>query len=620
MGTKPETKLKVGLGLIAAGLALVGVTIGSAVWHDAEVKAVSRAAANAAEEASQRVAAAELSAMETKVTRAAALQPLNSALNDHVDGPTVADLFENEDWWQSYRDEFTGARLYLGRSVFATWGRADFGAQDADVVKAARAQNVGSKKITVDGQTYLIAAGRMPALPEREPVLVLARMPSQPLAPTAPAPTAAAPAPPSVTQAGLAVSSPLPWAAAALALAGLAMVIASRRRTVLAYPPGQGYGAWEPPVIEVDGRGLDPGLTPSGSFSATAPMTVRPSRVMAPPSGAPRTATPYAAEGLPPSPRPSAAVTLPQLNFGRYRITSRLAEGGMSEIYTAEFSGVEGFTRNFVLKRLRPALAHDRDAVANFIDEARTQADLVHSNIVPVFDFGRTDDNEYFMTQELIIGRDLTRLILRHHDHTGECLDPRIGYYVAYETLQALAYAHSRVDRDGVPMSIVHRDVSPGNILISLQGEVKLSDFGIARANRRVTTTQFGVVKGNTDFMSPEQARGGAVDGRSDLFSLGEVLYYCLTNELVYGGDNDLEALFKAATGPTKDHLAKLRGLPYPAAGILEKALAIDPQARFQSAVEFADALAPHIAGGKALLMKLMPELFGHELRQHQAA
>jgi hypothetical protein len=478
----------------------------------------------------------------------------------------------------------------------------------------------------------------MSALPDREAVLVLARRPAAALPAAASAAAPAAATAPAVTQAGLVVSSPLPWAAAALALAGLAMVIASRRRglAAAAHPYVEmrasadvyagadprvsgGYGTWEPPIIEVDGRGVDPGPTPPGSFAVPMPpppMTVRPSRVMAPPPA--RTPVPYTDPSA--VMRASAAVAVPALSFGRYRVLSRLAEGGMSEIYTAEFSGVEGFTRTFVLKRLRPALAHDKDAVANFIDEARTQADLVHSNIVPVFDFGRTDDDEYFMTQELIIGRDLTRLILRHHDHSGQCLDPRIAYYVAYETLQALAYAHSRSDRNGVPLGIVHRDVSPGNILISVQGEVKLSDFGIARANRRVTSTQFGVVKGNTDFMSPEQARGQAVDARSDLFSLAEVLFYCLTNELVYGGDNDLEALFKAATGPTKDHLRKLRELPHPAAAILEKALAIDPNARFQSAVEFADALAPHIGGGKALLMKLMPELFGHELRQHQAA
>jgi tRNA A-37 threonylcarbamoyl transferase component Bud32 len=303
--------------------------------------------------------------------------------------------------------------------------------------------------------------------------------------------------------------------------------------------------------------------------------------------------------------------------FGRYRVRARLAEGGMSEIYLADASGIEGFSRTFVLKRLRPALARDRDVVAIFIDEARTQSRLVHSNIVPVFDFGMVDD-EYFMTQEYIVGRDLTHLIQRHHDQTGQPIDPRVAYYVAYETLQALAYAHSKCDNSGVPLNIVHRDVSPGNIIVSVQGEVKLSDFGIARADRRFTISQVGMVKGNTNLMSPEQARGQSLDARSDLFSLGGVLYYCLTNEFLYGGENDLDVLFKAAVGPSQDGLRRFRSLPSPAGQILEKALAFDPEARFQSAAEFAEALAPHIAGGKAQTISLMMRLFGKELG-HQA-
>jgi len=290
----------------------------------------------------------------------------------------------------------------------------------------------------------------------------------------------------------------------------------------------------------------------------------------------------------------------------------------MAEVYTAEASGVEGFTRTFVLKRLRPALATDKEAIAQFIDEARTQASLVHSNIVPVFDFGMVD-GEYFMTEEYIVGRDLVKLLARHHEETGCCLDPRIAYYIAHETLQALSYAHRKRDRSGTALNIVHRDVSPGNIMLSLSGEVKLSDFGIAKANSRATSTQVGLVKGNANFMSPEQARGQTVDARSDLFSLGEVLYYCLTGELLYGGDNDLDVLFKAATGPTAEHLARIRQLPRPAAQILEKALAFEPKDRFQSAYEFAVALAPHTADGKALAMTLMPALFGAELRDQAA-
>jgi len=155
--------------------------------------------------------------------------------------------------------------------------------------------------------------------------------------------------------------------------------------------------------------------------------------------------------------------------------------------------------------------------------------------------------------------------------------------------------------------------------MVSLAGEVKLSDFGIAKATSRVNRTQMGLVKGNANFMSPEQARGQAVDARSDLFALGEVLYYCLTGELFYGGDNDLDVLFKAATGPTEEQMARIRALPEPAAEVVERALAFEPHVRFQSAAEFAEAIAAYTRDGKAQLVKLMPILFGDELRYEAA-
>jgi serine/threonine protein kinase len=304
--------------------------------------------------------------------------------------------------------------------------------------------------------------------------------------------------------------------------------------------------------------------------------------------------------------------------FGRYKLLDRLGEGGMSEIFTAVAYGVEGFSRTFVLKRLRPELARDKEAVAQFIDEARMQAGLVHSNIVPVFDFGMVGE-EYFMTQEYIVGRDVVRLMTRYYEKTKRALDARLAYYIAHETLQALSYAHNKRDRDGSPMGIVHRDVSAANVLVSLQGEVKLFDFGIVKSNRRVTKTQVGMVKGNANFMSPEQARGHNVDGRSDLFSLALVLYYTLTNELFYDGENDLEVLYQAATGPTAEGYRKIRALPEPAAQILEKALAIDPAHRFQTSDEFAAMLAAHIGGGKADAGNLMQLLFGEELGREAA-
>jgi serine/threonine-protein kinase len=229
-------------------------------------------------------------------------------------------------------------------------------------------------------------------------------------------------------------------------------------------------------------------------------------------------------------------------------------------------------------------------------------------------------NGEYFMTQEYIAGRDLLRVMMRSLEQAAGGLEPRLCYYLAYETLQALAFAHDHCDKDGQPMGLVHRDVSPGNIMISLRGEVKLADFGIVKASRqRVSRTQVGMVKGNANFMSPEQARGQPVDARSDLFSLATVMFYCLTGQLLYGGENDLDVLYKAARGPTDEDLARIAALPDPAASILAKALALDPNERFQSASEFADQLAAFIGGGKARAASLVQLLFGEELRKQAA-
>jgi serine/threonine protein kinase len=300
--------------------------------------------------------------------------------------------------------------------------------------------------------------------------------------------------------------------------------------------------------------------------------------------------------------------------FGRYRLVERLSEGGMSELFIAKATGVEGFTRSFVLKRLRPELARDKDAVAQFVDEARLQADLVHSNIVPVFDFGVVG-GEYFMTQEYILGRDLGRVMERQRAVGRAGLPSPVAYFAAHETLQALAYAHARRAADGTPLGLVHRDIAMGNILVSLAGEVKLSDFGIVKSNDRVSRTQVGVVKGNTNFMSPEQARGQAVDARSDLFSLGLVLYYCLSGEMLYGGNNDLEVLHHAAGGLLREDFGRIRRLPDPAPQILERALALDPNHRFQTAAEFADEVAVHMGGGRIGAGQLLRELFERDFQ-----
>jgi serine/threonine-protein kinase len=272
----------------------------------------------------------------------------------------------------------------------------------------------------------------------------------------------------------------------------------------------------------------------------------------------------------------------------------------------------------FVIKRLRPELVRSRHAVEQFIDEAKLGSSLAHPNIVPVFDFGKVGD-EYFMAQEYVVGRDISRLLRRHVEREGRPLDEKMMLYIAHEVLDALAYAHALTDEQGQPLDLVHRDVSPGNVMVTDRGEVKLLDFGIVKALGRVSTSETGVVKGNVDFMSPEQARSEPVDARSDLFSLGLVMHRGLTDQRLYvRSDGDFEHLRQAGRGPTPAQLSKLDDLPI-AGPILRRALAIDPALRYQSAAEFAAAVAPHAAGGKVEAAALMKQLFGDELRAHTA-
>jgi len=306
------------------------------------------------------------------------------------------------------------------------------------------------------------------------------------------------------------------------------------------------------------------------------------------------------------------------ITFGRYTLLDRLGAGGMAEVYTAVTFGAEGFRRTFVVKRLRAELAREPAVVAQFIDEANLGSTLVHSNIIPVFDFGKVGD-EYFLAQEYILGRDLGRMTARMVERHGKPLPYPVVLHVAHETLKALEYAHTKLGDGGKPLGIVHRDVSPNNVLVSARGEVKLFDFGIVKAEGRVTKTEHGVVKGNVSFMSPEQARGTDIDGRGDLFSMGLVIFYCLTGEVLYRGNTTYELLVRAATGPDPEEQARIAALPGPCAEIVGRALRVDPGERYQSAGEFAAALLPHISGAAGELLHLMRDLFTAELQQEEA-
>ena len=398
------------------------------------------------------------------------------------------------------------------------------------------------------------------------------------------------------------------WSASAL-IAGLALFFGFRRPgapVAQASTTGQVAAAppYEPLPPQTGGQGtrVIPGSGAGHRAHAGTPVAT---------AGSARTEVFVGAS--PPPARPTGATRM----FGRYTLLDRLGEGGMAQVFTAVIFGAEGFRRKFVVKRLRPELVGDANVVAQFIDEANMASSLVHSNIIPVLDFGKVDD-EYFMATEYILGRDLARVTRECQEKDRVSMPLAAVLFAAHETLKALEYAHTRTGENGSPLGIVHRDVSPNNILVSARGEVELFDFGIVKAEGRVTRTQHGVVKGNVSFMSPEQARGTDVDARADLFSLGLVIYFCLAGDVLYQGVTTYELLVKAATGPSPEDIARINLLPPPAAAILTRALAVDPAARFQSAHEFAAAVAPYMGGGAAELAGLMHRLFTADLRKEE--
>ncbi len=225
--------------------------------------------------------------------------------------------------------------------------------------------------------------------------------------------------------------------------------------------------------------------------------------------------------------------------IGPYRLREKIAQGGMAELYMADYVRRDGFKRAMAVKRVLPHLAENQDFINMFIREARLAALLQHPNIVQIFDFGKIQ-NAYFIAMEYIDGMNLGQIMARLK--TGLPVDMAI--FVAIKISLGLDYSHKRKDDDtGDPLGIVHRDISPQNILVSYQGEVKVSDFGISKANTEPSLTQAGVIKGKLSYLSPEQALGQTVDHQSDVYAMGLVLYEILAATRVYQFDSDIEAI-----------------------------------------------------------------------------
>lgn len=275
--------------------------------------------------------------------------------------------------------------------------------------------------------------------------------------------------------------------------------------------------------------------------------------------------------------------------LGPYLLGDRLGLGGMAEVYVAQRAGPRGFAKRFAVKRILPELAQDARFVAMFCDEARICAALCHPNIVQVVDFGEAN-GELFMAMEFVDGVSLARL-LRTVSARRERFPRAIALHIAHEVLRGLAFAHDAQDEHGRPLGIVHRDVSPGNVLVGRAGDVKLGDFGIVRSEFVDRRTYPGELKGKVGYMSPEQVMGTDVDPRSDLFTVGIILAEMLLARPLFSGQNEFEILtsiYEANLGVLDRHSSELTPI---VEATLRKALARDPAQRFQNAVEFAGAL-----------------------------
>jgi serine/threonine-protein kinase len=277
----------------------------------------------------------------------------------------------------------------------------------------------------------------------------------------------------------------------------------------------------------------------------------------------------------------------------RYRITERVAAGGMAEVFRGVAESLQGFKKNIAIKRILPALTKNKKFVAMFLDEARLSLVLQHANIVQVFDIAHTDDT-YFIVMEYVDGVDLKGM-MEWRRKINRRVPIAHSLYMIMEICKGLTYAHELLNPEtGKPLGIVHRDISPPNVLISKQGEVKVVDFGLAKATSQIETTDPGVVKGKMSYLSPEAARGEEVDASADIFAVGILLYEMLTGKRLFYGETDyqtVELVRNAKIPPIKPQNPQVEP---ELEDIVRKALAKRKEDRFQSPVDLQDALAQY--------------------------
>src|SRR6476659_7214372 len=266
----------------------------------------------------------------------------------------------------------------------------------------------------------------------------------------------------------------------------------------------------------------------------------------------------------------------------RYRVVEKLESGGMAEVFRAESEGLQGFKKQVAIKRVLPHLSEKKKFISMFLDEARLSAQLSHSNCVQVFDIG-VGDNTYFIVMEYVDGADLKGLI-EHRKKSGIPFPVEEAVLIFVRICEGLSYAHELTDNSGESLHIVHRDMSPPNVLITRFGEVKIVDFGLAKANSQLEKSEPGIIKGKFSYLSPEAAQGLPVDGKTDIFAVGIILWELLAGRRLFMGETDLETVRMVQHARVPSVRQFNPTVTVELERVLMRSLTGDPAARYQTA------------------------------------
>ena len=635
--------------VLLLGIGLFGVSIRANLYRAAS-KESEWQAAQIAQRARDEIGL-KIRRTEAQVSAAVSLNPVRALVAHSVDRATLLDAFGTEEWWRGFREEFPVQLLAIPGD------KVDVGRERAPdlepLLAAARGKNPSSQLILANDKVYIAAAALIDA-PDRlqrgASYLVLAK----------PFVAADLVVPPNFSGAAVLASEKIAllgsgapeqlqhlqeilgsdpsaaivapdasWAAIAVELGPrlllwvrtdtsvTAQEVAKTARSILGPLYGLGL-ALAAGVLYLGFRRGRQRVEPFGPANEKEPS----SKIIVSPDleGEAFESRPVNGQAAAPSQPvvlnavPTGAAAPGQ--FGRYRLLHALGEGTTFRSDLAVLRGEGGFRRLFVIKRLRPEIARQPAAVVEFVDRAQLGSCLVQSNIVPIYDFGRVNE-EYFIAQEHILGRDLHTLLLRLKKSEGRQLPPVIVFYLTQEILKALEYAHTHRGAPDQTGGVVHGGLSPRKVLISSSGELKVLDFGMPHARAR---TAAGRIE-RALFWSPEQARGEPIDARSDLFSLAMTMFFSLTGRTLYAANGDEELFEKVKNGPQAAERELIALLGGAATYVLQRALDPAPEKRFQTAEEFAHAIPPwEMSRSNERLHSLMRKLFDDDFQAELAS